>query len=150
MMRKSELNAQQEIFCQKYALCGNASQSVKDAGYASGSAKVQGHKLLKKPRILERIKDLSQEMTTSYDVVAELEKQYAYAQSHGHTNSALKALEMLSRIRGNTSEKIITDPEGLDHNLLASFWVLGRKQIMTLMDQAEELGSESIRVSQQR
>ena len=72
-------NEQQEIFCQKYALCGNASRSAKDAGYAPSSAKVQGHKLLKKPRILERIEELSQEMTTSYDVVQELERQYAYA-----------------------------------------------------------------------
>jgi len=41
--------------------------------------------------------------------------------------SDLNPLEILSRIRGNTSEEGITDLDALDNNLLASFWVLGRK-----------------------
>ena len=71
-MKKGELNEKQEIFCQNYALHGNASGSAKEAGYSSKSAKVTGHKLLQMPKVLERIEELQREMTTSYDVVAEL------------------------------------------------------------------------------
>ena len=75
-MKKGELNEKQEKFCQKYALSGNASDSAQSAGYASSSAKVQGFKLLQLPYINERIEELRSEMTTSYDVVKELEDQY--------------------------------------------------------------------------
>ena len=141
---KGELSEQQEKFCQKYALHGNASGSAKEAGYSSTSAKVQGHKLLQLPKVLERIEELRNDMVTSYDVVQELEDQYAYAKSHGHTNSALKALEMLSKIRGNKSEVVSQSEEATHASLLSSFWILGRKKIMELMTEAEELKTQAV------
>ena len=144
MMKKDKLNEKQEKFCQKYALLGNASGSAKEAGYSSTSAKVTGHKLLQMPKVLERIEQLRNEMSTSYDVVQELEDQYAYAKSHGHTNSALKALEMLSRIRGNKAEPKDLSEEAVHASLVGSFYVLGRKTVMGMMEEAEALGSEAV------
>jgi phage terminase small subunit len=141
---KGALNDKQEIFCQKYALHGNASGSAKEAGYSSTSAKVTGHKLLQMPYVLERIEELQGEMTTSYDVVAEVEAQYKYAKAHGHTSSALKALEILSKVRGVKSEETSLSEEAVHSSLLSSFYVIGREKIMAMMDEAEALGSGTL------
>ena len=143
---KGELSEQQEIFCQKYALHGNASGSAKEAGYSSTSAKVTGHKLLQMPKVLERIEELQGEMTTSYDVIAEVEAQYKYAKAHGHTSSALKALEILSKVRGVKSEETSLSEEAVHSSLLSSFYVIGREKIMAMMDEAEAeaLGSGTL------
>ena len=143
-MMKSDLNEKQEKFCQKYALSRNSADSARSAGYASTSAKVQGHKLLQLPYILERIEELRGEMTTSYDVVKELEDQYAYAKSHGHTNSALKALEMLSKLRGNAPEAKAFDKKANHDSMVGNFYIIGRKKVMEWMDEAEALGSEAV------
>ena len=143
-MKKGELNEKQEKFCQKYALSGNASDSAQSAGYASSSAKVQGFKLLQLPYINERIEELRSEMTTSYDVVKELEEQYAYAKSHGHTNSALKALEMLSKLRGNEPEIDGYNKEESHIRIIGNLYIIGRKKVMEWMDEAEALGSEAV------
>jgi uncharacterized protein (UPF0335 family) len=143
-MKKDKLSEKQEKFCQKYALLGNASESARQSGYASSSAKVQGHKLLQLPYILERIEELRSEMTTSYDVVKELEEQYAYAKSHGHTNSALKALEMLSKLRGNEPEIDGYNKEESHIRIIGNLYIIGRKKVMEWMDEAEALGSEAV------
>ena len=143
-MKKVELNDKQEIFCQKYALSANSAESARQSGYAKSSAKVQGFKLLQLPQILERIEELRNDMVTSYDVVQELEDQYAYAKSHGHTNSALKALEMLSKIRGNKVKVKETSPESRHASIVSSFWILGREKVMKLMEEAEALGSQAV------
>ena len=143
-MKKGELNEKQEIFCQRYIVSRNASGSAREAGFASSSSKVQGHKLLQMPSIQERIKDLSSELSTDYNVVEELERQYEYAKSHGHTNSALKALEMLSRIRGNKAEPENLSEEALHASLVCSFYVIGRKTVMAIMDEAEASGSQAV------
>ena len=143
-MKKGELNEKQEIFCQNYALHGNASGSAKEAGYSSTSAKVQGHKLLQLPYVLERIEQIRGEMVTSYDVIQEVEEQYKYAKAHGHTSSALKALEILSKVRGVKSEESSFSEEAVHSSLLSSFYVIGREKVMAMMDEAEALGSQSI------
>jgi uncharacterized protein (UPF0335 family) len=143
-MKKDKLSEKQEKFCQKYALLGNASESARSAGYASSSAKVQGHKLLQLPYILERIEELRSEMTTSYDVVKELEDQYAYAKKHGHTNSALKALDMLSRLRGNDPEVDELNKEESHNRIIGNLYIIGRKKVMEWLDEGEALGSEAV------
>ena len=148
-MTKGKLNEQQEIFCQKYALHGNASGSAKEAGYSSRSAKVQGHKLLQLPYVLERIEQIRGEMVTSYDVIQEVEEQYKYAKAHGHTSSALKALEILSKVRGVKSEESSLSEEAVHSSLLSSFYVIGREKVMAMMDEAEALGSQSIQNANQ-
>ena len=115
------LNEQQERFCQSYILHRNASEAARAAGYAKDHAARQGHRLLQSEEVLERITDLEQNLTTDVDVITEIEKQYEYARANGHTNSAIKALELLSRIRGTQEEKEdTTDPEKLKEDLVAS------------------------------
>ena len=106
------LNEQQERFCQSYVLHRNASEAARAAGYSQEHAARQGHRLLQNEEIVERITELEQNLTTDVDVISEIEKQYEYAKQNGHTNSAIKALELLSRIRGTQEEKEdTTDPE---------------------------------------
>ena len=99
------LNEKQEKFAQAYVMHRNATDAAKAAGYAERSAYNQGYRLLQDAVIQERIEDLARELETSVDVIEEIENQYAFAKTQGHTNSAIKALELLSRVRGHKSDK---------------------------------------------
>jgi phage terminase small subunit len=122
------LNEQQERFCQSYVLHRNASEAARAAGYSQEHAARQGHRLLQNEEIVERITELEQNLTTDVDVISEIEKQYEYAKQNGHTNSAIKALELLSRIRGTQEEKEdTTDPEKLEQDLADSAKICGKE-----------------------
>ena len=111
------LNEQQERFCQSYILHRNASEAARAAGYSQEHAARQGHRLLQN----------EQNLTTDVDVISEIEKQYEFAKANGHTNSAIKALELLSRIRGTQEEKEdTTDPEKLEQDLADSAKICGK------------------------
>ena len=99
------LNDKQEKFAQSYILHRNATEAARAAGYSKSSAYNQGYRLLQNEEVKERIEDLEQELTTDVDVVTEIENQYTFAKANGHTNSAIKALELLSRVRGNKSDQ---------------------------------------------
>ena len=99
------LTDKQERFAQAYVLHRNATEAAKTAGYSERSAYNQGYRMLKNNEIVERIADLENELETNIDVINEIENQYTFAKNSGHTNSAIKALELLSRIRGAKSDK---------------------------------------------
>ena len=85
-------------------------------------------------KINERIQELEGTLETSVNVVDEIESQYAFAKKEGHTNSAIKALELLSRIRGATSEKEIDlTPEKLDESIVNSLKILGKEKVNELI-----------------
>jgi hypothetical protein len=128
------LNEQQERFCQSYILHRNASEAARAAGYAKDHAARQGHRLLQSEEVLERITDLEQNLTTDVDVITEIEKQYEYARTNGHTNSAIKALELLSRIRGTQEEK---------EDLVASAKILGKDFYLDIGKRAGFLDSHN-------
>ena len=73
------LTEKQEKFAQAYVLNNNATDAAKSAGYSDRSAYNQGYRLLQNDLILERIEELSRELNTSVDVVAEIEDQYTFA-----------------------------------------------------------------------
>ena len=100
----SALNKRMEKFCQSYLISKNATQSAISAGYSERSAHNQGWRLLKEPQIVERLAELESEYNTDVDVITELEKQYEAAKANGNGATALKALEILSRIRGNNAD----------------------------------------------
>ena len=132
------LNDKQERFAQSYILHRNASEAARTAGYAKNSATHQGYRLLQMPEIVERIENLEQELETDVDVVTEKENQYTYAKANGHTNSAIKALELLSRIRGAKSDKgLNSSPEKLEQDLINSLKVLGKKKVEDLLKKCE-------------
>ena len=132
------LNEKQEKFAQAYVLHNNATEAAKAAGYAAASAANQGYRLLQIDEIVERIRILENELETNVNVIDELESQYAYAKTNGHTNSAIKALELLSRIRGaNSDSKISTDKDTLEVAIIGCLNVLGYEKVVALLEKCD-------------
>jgi Xaa-Pro aminopeptidase len=129
------LTSKQERFAQAYVLHRNATEAAKTAGYAERSAYNQGYRMLKNDEIVERIADLENELETNIDVINEIESQYTFAKNNGHTNSAIKALELLSRIRGAKSDKEIDmSKEGLETSIIEALQVLGKDKVNDLIN----------------
>ena len=132
------LNEKQEKFAQNYILHRNATEAAKAAGYAKESAYNQGYRLSQNEEVQERINELEQSLETNVDVITEIEKQYEFAKAKGHTNSAIKAMELLSRVRGNKNEKEIDmSPEGLESNIVEALQILGKKKVIELVDRCD-------------
>ena len=128
------LNDKQEKFAQSYILHRNATEAARAAGYSKASAYNQGYRLLQNEEVKERIEDLEKELTTDVDVVAEIENQYTFAKANGHTNSAIKALELLSRVRGSKSNKELEmTAEELESNIIESLKILGKEKVTELI-----------------
>jgi len=128
------LNDKQEKFAQSYILHRNATEAAKAAGYAASSAYNQGYRLLQSDEITERIRELENELETQVNVIEELESQYSFAKNHGHTNSAIKALELLSRVRGaNTDVHTNMDEETLESAIIGCLNVLGEERVSALL-----------------
>jgi phage terminase small subunit len=98
------LNEKQEKFAEAYVLHRNATEAAKAAGYSATSANNQGYRLMQLQEVVDRVHELEQQLETDVNVIEEIENQYTFAKANGHTNSAIKALELLSRIRGSNSD----------------------------------------------
>jgi hypothetical protein len=132
------LNEKQEKFSQAYVLHRNATEAAKAAGYAAESAYNQGYRLLQKQEVIDRVHELEQELETDVDVIKEMESQYEFAKANGHTNSAIKALELLSRIRGaNSDTKISTDKDTLEVAIIGCLNVLGYEKVVALLEKCD-------------
>ena len=128
------LNEKQEKFAQNYILHRNATEAAKSAGYSAESAYNQGYRLLQSDEVKERIYELEQELETNVDVVSELEQQYTMAKNNGHGNVAIKALELLSRVRGAKSENDIDiSEEGIEANIIECLNILGKKKVENII-----------------
>ena len=128
------LTDRQERFAQAYIIHRNATEAAKTAGYSLKSANNQGYRMLKNDQIQERIADLENELVTNIDVIEEIENQYTFAKANGHTNSAIKALELLSRIRGAKGDKDIDlSKEGLKTGIIDALKILGKNNVMELI-----------------
>ena len=139
-----QLKEKQEKFCQNYVLHKNATRAAKDAGYSEISAHNTGSRLLQDSLVQERLEELAINMTTSIDVVDEIEKQYDVARVQGQTTSALKALELLSRIRGNNIDVDEITTESLEQDIIKGMELIGLEKVLELMAQAfpEEIDDE--------
>jgi hypothetical protein len=131
-----QLKEKQEKFCQNYILHNNATRAAKDAGYSEASAYNQGYRLLQETSIQERIEELRNEMSTDIDVITEIEKQYEVARNGGHGTTALKALELLSRVRGNNSDSEEMSADSLELEIIQIMEVVGFETMIALMEQA--------------
>ena len=139
------LTDKQERFAQAYILHRNATEAAKAAGYAPRSAYNQGYRMLKNDEIVERIADLENELETNIDVIDEIENQYTFAKANGHTNSAIKALELLSRVRGAKSNKDIDmSQEGLETAIIEALQVLGEEKVTKLINQCKFNQEETV------
>ena len=132
------LNDKQEKFAQAYILHRNATEAAKTAGYAAPSAYNQGYRNLQNEEIKERVAELENTLETNVDVISEIENQYSFAKANGHTNSAIKALELLSRVRGAKSDKELDmSIEDLEINIINSLQILGKEKVEALFKKCE-------------
>jgi hypothetical protein len=137
------LNDKQEKFAQSYILHRNATEAAKTAGYAAGSAANQGYRLIHDEAIAERVRELENELVTNVDVIEEIENQYTFARANGHTNSALKALELLSRIRGNNSDiDGGLDEKSLEDGIVQCLNILGADKVFTMLNKCNFMEEE--------
>jgi hypothetical protein len=132
----SQLKEKQEKFCQAYILHRNATRAAIAAGYSEASAHNQGYRLLQDDKIQERIEELTNEISTDVDVISEIEKQYEQARNAGHGAVALKALELLSRVRGNNTEDNDATPESLEAEIIGTMQILGFEKVFQLLAEA--------------
>ena len=128
------LKEKHEKFCASYVIGRNATAAAKEAGYSEKSAYNQGYELLKRADIQERLEELETEYNTDVDVISELEKQYEAAKVNGNGATALKALELLSRVRGNNAdENNPEDIEGLEARICSAMTVIGKEKVYQLL-----------------
>jgi len=132
------LNEKQEKFAQAYVLHRNATEAAKNAGYAPDSAANQGYRLMQNQEVVERVHELEHQLETDVDVIGELEKQYEYAKNNGHSNSALKALELLSRIRGASGDANTgLDKDTLETAIVGCLNTLGEEKVLKLLEKCD-------------
>ena len=67
-------------------------------------------------------------------MIDELESQYTFAATHGHTNSAIKALELLSRVRGAKSDRTShLSLDTIENEIITYMEALGKEKIEELI-----------------
>ena len=142
------LNEKQERFAEAYVLHRNATEAAKAAGYSAASANNQGYRLMQMQEVVDRVHELEQQLETDVNVIEEIENQYEFAKANGHTNSAIKALELLSRIRGsNSNTGLSMDKDTLETAIVGCLNVLGEEKVVQLLskcDFAETLFEENM------
>ena len=142
------LNEKQERFAEAYVLHRNATEAAKAAGYSATSANNQGYRLMQMQEVVDRVHELEQQLETDVNVIEEIENQYTFAKANGHTNSAIKALELLSRIRGaNSDTGLSMDKDTLETAIVGCLNVLGEEKVVQLLskcDFADNIFDESI------
>ncbi len=132
------LNEKPAKFAHAYVLHRNATEAAKAAGYAAESAYNQGYRLLQNQEVVDRVHELEQELETDVNVIEEIENQYEFAKSNGHTNSAIKALELLSRIRGaNSDTGLSMDKDTLETAIIGCLNVLGEEKVVQLLSKCD-------------
>ena len=136
------LNEKQEKFAEAYVLHRNATEAAKAAGYSAASANNQGYRLMQIQEVVDRVHELEQELETDVNVIEEIENQYTFAKANGHTNSAIKALELLSRIRGaNNNTGLSMDKDTLETAIVGCLNVLGEEKVVQLLSKCDFAGS---------
>ena len=132
------LNEKQERFAEAYVLHRNATEAAKAAGYSATSANNQGYRLMQMQEVVDRVHELEQQLETDVNVIEEIENQYTFAKANGHTNSAIKALELLSRIRGaNSDTSLSMDKDILETAIVGCLNVLGEEKVVQLLSKCD-------------
>jgi len=132
------LNEKQEKFAEAYVLHRNATEAAKAAGYSATSANNQGYRLMQMQEVVDRVHELEQQLETDVNVIEEIENQYTFAKANGHTNSAIKALELLSRIRGaNSDTSLSMDKDTLETAIVGCLNVLGEEKVVQLLSKCD-------------
>lgn len=106
MAKEKKMSIKEENFCQIYAACGNATQSYKDAGYkwaTENVAAVTGWRMLQKPKIQRRIKEISDERKSERIAnIDEMQERLTKIIRGEDTrdNDRTKAIELMLKVQG--------------------------------------------------
>jgi phage terminase small subunit len=99
------LTGRQTAFCEAYAEAGNGAAAARQAGYAEGSARVTGARLLTNANILERIEALKAVRNRARNLdrqllLERLEETWQAAMAAGQFNAAMRALRLMAELGG--------------------------------------------------
>ncbi len=100
------MTKRQEKFCLEYARCGNATEAYRNAGYSTStpaSAWVSACKLLRNPKVKERIDELSRKMKSAkmMDIAERRERLAEIARDEESTKQdVIKAIDTLNKMDG--------------------------------------------------
>ena len=107
-----ELTPQEHLFVAKYIDSNNGTQSVIDSGFEGTrkSAGLQAHRLLKSDRIIAKIEEFKKQVSLASGwnksrVIAEIEQVYHASMREDSHQTALKSLELISRLCNFMPEK---------------------------------------------
>ena len=110
-----ELTPQEHLFVAKYIESNNGTQSVIDSGYVGDRKKagLQAHRLLKSDRILAKIEEFKRQVSLASGwnkarVISEVEQVYHASMREDSHQTALKSLELISRLCNFMPEKNTT------------------------------------------
>ncbi len=111
----SPLTPRQEAFCHYFVLWGNASVAAREAGYAASSARNQGYRLARRPRVRARIAQLRRGLARAYGLDAEvlvgkLEALYQRAVEDHDFHAAARAVELQARMAGHVAGRFRLAP----------------------------------------
>ncbi len=99
------LSARQETFCHSYVYFPNAANAAREAGYEAGSARQQGHRLLRTPSVAARIAAIRRGMAEdgcreTGVLLGKLETVYNRAIEDHHYVAAARTVEIQARLAG--------------------------------------------------
>ena len=106
MGKEKKMSIKEENFCQIYAANGNATQAYKDAGYKWSNenvAGVTGWRMLQKPKIQRRIKEIAAERRSERiaDIDEMQERLTKIIRGEGtRDNDRTKAIELMLKVQG--------------------------------------------------
>jgi phage terminase small subunit len=115
------LTGRQAAFCDSYADLGNAAAAARQAGYAAGSAKVTGSRLLTNANVLARIEALRAVRARARDadrqlLLERLEETWQGAMAAEQFGAAMRTLRLMAELGGlmGTKAREVTDSDDLD------------------------------------
>ncbi|MCC7017550.1 MAG: terminase small subunit [Rhodospirillales bacterium] len=107
-----KLKPRQAAFCKHFVATGNAAEAARRAGYSARAARVQGHRLLKKPPIEARIREMRAAIAGAFDPAAILDRfetLYRMAERQGAYLAAARLVAFPGRAAGIVSRRCMAE-----------------------------------------
>jgi phage terminase small subunit len=104
-MGMPKLTARKEQFCQRFVECANAAGAARSAGYSQRSARNTAYRLMRDPRVVERIAELHAETARAHCngleiLLSKLEAVYRRAFEDHQYAVATRAIELQAKLAG--------------------------------------------------
>jgi len=101
----NKLKSRQERFCHRFVENANAAAAAKAAGYMPASARNTGYRLLRNPRIRQRIAEIQAELAQAHcrqidSLLGKLETVYRRAIEDHQFSAAARAVELQAKLSG--------------------------------------------------